>query len=195
MATRAASRLRFLLGLALCAMAMYLPAQPAGAPPAHGTGDAWVDRQLADVSRYGARYRDSFVDELVRYHGAPRALVLDLLERGWPPGDIYYACALGTAAGRPCRHVVDEYGRGEAPDWQAVGERLGVQPGSPPFERLKQGLVSTYGRWGRPIETAPAPDASAPGRPDMHREPPAKRPGSTLPIAPPPKTRDAPSPR
>ncbi|HWS78890.1 MAG TPA: hypothetical protein VN205_11015, partial [Thermomonas sp.] len=35
------------------------------------SGDVWVDTQLADMNRYGSRYRDPFIDEMVRYHGAP----------------------------------------------------------------------------------------------------------------------------
>ena len=35
------------------------------------SGDVWVDVWLGDMNRYGSRYRDPFVDELVRYHGAP----------------------------------------------------------------------------------------------------------------------------
>ena len=38
------------------------------------SGDVWVDNYLGDVNRYGSRYRDPFVDELVRYHGAPADL-------------------------------------------------------------------------------------------------------------------------
>ena len=45
------------------------------------SGDAWVDAQLADINRYGLRYREPFIDEMARYHGAPRALVGELLQR------------------------------------------------------------------------------------------------------------------
>ncbi|MBP7159601.1 MAG: hypothetical protein KBA36_12420, partial [Thermomonas sp.] len=38
------------------------------------SGDVWVDAQLADMNQYGARYRDPFIDEMVRYHAAPRDL-------------------------------------------------------------------------------------------------------------------------
>ena len=30
------------------------------------SGDAWVDTWLGDMNRYGGRYRDPFVDEMVR---------------------------------------------------------------------------------------------------------------------------------
>src|SRR3546814_609367 len=48
------------------------------------SGDAWVDTQLADITAYGSRYRGAFVDELVRYHAAPRDLVNELVSaRHW----------------------------------------------------------------------------------------------------------------
>lgn len=140
-------------------------AQDAPPAPVTRTGDVWVDRQLDDISLYGARYRDAFIDELVRYHGAPRELVLELLERKWPPGDIYYACALGSVSGRPCRHVVDQYRHGEGPDWHAVAQRMGVTMDSPQYRRLKRGLVATYARWGRPIEAEVAPAIRKPEAP------------------------------
>src|SRR5690606_27505911 len=67
------------------------PAQAADAPPP-GTGDAWIDLRLADMDRYAARYREAFVDEIARYLEAPRELLVDALDRGMRPGDVYYAC-------------------------------------------------------------------------------------------------------
>jgi hypothetical protein len=181
---------RPVLALALACVMTHAFAQDAAPEPASRTGSAWVDRQLDDINRYGARYRDAFVDELVRYHRAPRELVIDLLDRKWPPGDIYYACALGTVAGRPCRHVVDQYTHGEGPDWQAVAQRIGVEPDSVRYRRLKQGLVATYGRWGRPIEAERVPDPHEPrDREEPSTPPPAKAPASKLPIEPPPEGR------
>lgn len=117
------------------------------------SGDAWVDTWLGDMNRYGARYPEPFVDEMVRYHNAPRALVLELLQtRQWTPGDVYYACALAAVLGRPCRHVVDLYEADRSQGWGALAQRLGVKPGSPEFHRLKKGFVPTYDRWARPID-------------------------------------------
>jgi hypothetical protein len=80
------------------------------------SGDVWVDTWLGDMNRYGSRYRDPFIDEMVRYYGAPRDLVTDLLgARHWAPGDVYYACALASAIGRPCRYVVDIWGARPCP--------------------------------------------------------------------------------
>lgn len=117
------------------------------------SGDPWVDSQLEDVNRYGTRYRQSFIDEMVRYYGAPRNLVETLLEdERWAPGDIYYACAAAEVLGRPCRHVVELWERDHEQGWSAVAEQLGITPGSAQFDRIKRGFVPTYDRWGRPIQ-------------------------------------------
>ncbi len=116
------------------------------------SGDVWVDAWLGDINRYGARYREPFIDEMVRYYGAPRELVGELLgPRRWTPGDVYYACALAQVLGRPCRYVVAEWERDHAQGWGEIAQRLGVKPGSAEFHRLKRGFVPTYDRWGRPI--------------------------------------------
>jgi hypothetical protein len=117
------------------------------------SGDVWVDTWLGDMNRYGARYPEPFIDEMVRYHNAPRVLVVDLLQtRHWAPGDVYYACALAAALGRPCRYVVDIYEADRGQGWGVVAQRLGIKPGSPEFHRLKKGFVPTYDRWARPID-------------------------------------------
>ncbi|MFC0676795.1 hypothetical protein ACFFGH_02870 [Lysobacter korlensis] len=174
-----------LLGLVLACATVPSYAQESARAP--GTGDAAVDRQLADIDRYGARYRDAFVDELVRYHGAPRDFVLVLVERDWPLGDIYYACALAYVAGRPCRYVADRYAGGDAVDWQALAQQLGVEPDSPQFGRLKRGIASSYRRWGRPL---PLESVAPPPRPALPKDalpepPPARGPGAGAPLTPP----------
>jgi hypothetical protein len=116
------------------------------------SGDVWVDNQLNDVNRYGTRYREPFVDEMVRYCGAPRELVNELLvTRRWAPGDVYYACSIAHTLGRPCRYVVDEWDRNHGKGWGVVAKELGIKPGSAEFHRLKRGFVPTYDRWARPI--------------------------------------------
>lgn len=137
------------------------------------SGDPWVDAWLGDMNRYGSRYRDPFVDELVRYHGAPRELVEDLLRRRWAPGDIYFACSLARLAGHPCRDVVDLWERDHAQGWGALAKRLGIKPGSAEFHRLKRGMVPTYDRWGRPIDLDAQLQRDFPGRgkgASAHRE-------------------------
>lgn len=116
------------------------------------SGDVWVDTQLADMNRYGNQYRDPFIDEMVRYHGAPRDLVTNLLvTRRWSPGDVYYACTLAQVIGRPCAYVANEWERNHGQGWGVVAKRLGIKPGSAEFHRLKKGFVPTYDRWSRPI--------------------------------------------
>ena len=117
------------------------------------SGDVWVDTWLGDMNRYGARYPEPFIDEMVRYHNAPRSLVVDLLQtRHWAPGDVYYACALASILGRPCRYVVDQYEANRGQGWGVVAQQLGIKPGSAEFHRLKKGFVPTYDRWARPID-------------------------------------------
>lgn len=116
------------------------------------SGDVWVDTSLRDMNTYGERYREPFIDEMVRYYGAPRPLVHDLIvNRRWAPGDVYYACAIASIIGRPCRYVVDEWDRDHGQGWGVIAKRMGIKPGSAEFHRLKRGFVPTYDRWARPI--------------------------------------------
>ncbi|MCC7249446.1 MAG: hypothetical protein IT473_12570 [Lysobacter sp.] len=137
------------------------------------SGDPWVDVWLGDMNRYGSRYRDPFVDELVRYHGAPRELVEELLGRRWAPGDLYFACALARATGHSCRYTTDLWERDHGQGWGALAKRLGIKPGSPEFLGLKRGMVPTYDRWGRPIDLDAQLQRDFPGRgkgAGQHRE-------------------------
>ena len=116
------------------------------------SGDVWVDTQLRDMNNYGYRYREPFIDEMVRYHGAPRDLVRDLIvNQRWAPGDVYLACSIASISGRPCRYVVDQWERDHGQGWGAMAKRMGIKPGSAEFHRLKRGFVPTYDRWARPI--------------------------------------------
>ena len=144
-------------GLALAMLLACAPAAMAAQPGfAFGwdprTGDAVLDARLADINRYGDRYRAAFVDELVRYHAAPRALVTALLgDEQWAPGDLYFACALAQAAGRPCRHAIAAWRDGHATGWGAVAARLDMAAGTPGFQRIADGVEASYRRWGRPL--------------------------------------------
>ncbi|MDR0183714.1 hypothetical protein [Lysobacter arvi] len=130
------------------------------------SGDVWVDTWLGDMNRYGTRYRDPFVDEMVRYYGAPRDLVDELLtQRRWAPGDVYFACAIASTLGRPCRYVADMWERDHAQGWGVVAQNLGIKPGSPEFHRLKKGFVPSYDRWGRSITLDADLARDFPGRP------------------------------
>ena len=116
------------------------------------TGDVWVDSRLGEINDYGQRYRDPFVGEMTGYYGAPRSLIVELLERRrWAPADVYYACALAHSMRIPCGDVVREYDRHPGQGWGAVAKRYGIKPGSKAFHALKRGTVSTYDRWGYPV--------------------------------------------
>lgn len=133
------------------------------------SGDVWVDTWLGDMNRYGARYPEPFIDEMVRYHDVPRPLVVELLQtRHWPPGDVYFACALASVLGRPCRYVVDYYDSNRGQGWGVVAQRLGIKPGSAEFHRLKKGFVPTYDRWARPIDLDDALRRDFPNRGKGH---------------------------
>lgn len=142
----------FVLALALAAASGGVVAQEFVFGFNPRSGDVWVDSQLRDMNNYGYRYREPFIDEMVRYHGAPRDLVRDLLvNQRWAPGDVYYACSIASIIGRPCRYVVDQWERDHGQGWGVMAKRLGIKPGSAEFHRLKKGFVPTYDRWARPI--------------------------------------------
>ena len=125
------------------------------------SGDAWIDRQLADINAYGSRYRGAFVDEIVRYHAAPRDLVEELVtKRNWAPGDVYYACAVAQVIGRPCRAIVDAWGQSHAEGWEQVATQAGIAKRPDAMARLKQDITESYVRWGRPLAKVEKAEAS-----------------------------------
>lgn len=116
------------------------------------TGDVWVDSRLGEINDYGRQYRDPFIGEMTGHYGAPRSLVVELLDqRRWSPGDVYYACALASVLRLPCRDVVREYDRNPGQGWGNVAKRMGIKPGSAQFHALKRGTANTYDRWGYPV--------------------------------------------
>ena len=130
------------------------------------TGDAWVDTRLGDIDVFARGNTDGFIDDVVVSFGAPRPLIRDLYyDRGWAPGDIYYACALAQAVGRPCRHVLDLWRGAHGSGWEAAATGLGVPVGSPDFARIAEGIVASYLRWGRPLPAPVTPAAVDPAEP------------------------------
>ena len=86
------------------AVASSMPAQAQTVGYNIRTGDVWVDTRLGEINDYGRRYRDPFVSEMTGYYGAPRSLVLDLLDRrGWAPADVYFAWASSLARANSTR--------------------------------------------------------------------------------------------
>ena len=116
------------------------------------SGDARLDRQLADLNLYAGRYPQSFADEMSRYYSVPRDYVeAMLLQPSWEAGDIFMACALAQALAQPCRAVVREWSRDHADGWKGVGERLQSKPDPAIQRRLRKDLEQSYVRWARPL--------------------------------------------
>lgn len=146
----------FLLLLALAsppsgaAQAQATAAQPQP-QPAYATGDAWIDRQLADIDAYAQRYPASFADELGRYLGVRRGYAEAVMRApGWRPGDVYFACAWAQATERGCRALVRAYSQGHADGWQAVLSAEGA-PDNLAYRQVRHAIVASYDRWDRPI--------------------------------------------
>jgi len=136
-------------------------AQDAAAPEAPlaeavyapATGDAWVDRQLADINRYAGRYPDAFLDELMRYGGARRAYAAALLnEQQWPAGDIYFACVWGKVSGLGCRELVRARSRLPQGSWADVLASRPEKPQNTQWRALRHAIVASFDHWERPIE-------------------------------------------
>lgn len=151
-----------LLALAVCAPATAAWAGPVAvddaAPTARATGDAWLDRQLADIDRYAARYPDAFADELERYAGVPRGYVQALIQQqGWRPGDVWFACVLARAVDADCRAVVRRRAAAALEmDWAAVAAQFDALPGRDAYRAIRLAVADSYRRWARPL----APDAA-----------------------------------
>ena len=112
------------------------------------TGDIWVDSQLGQMNDYGRRDRNYFVDDVVGSFGAPRYLVNDLLNnRGWNPGDVYYACALAYQLRRPCNDVVRSREQNRGQGWGVIAKRMGIKPGSAEFHALKGQMGKSNGKF------------------------------------------------
>ena len=121
------------------------------------TGDAWLDATLVDVNRYADKHRGAFVDELVRYQAAPRALAEESLDADVAAGDVYFACAAAQALGRPCRELLDARRGSGGEDWQAVVRRIDSAQAPTALQRVKRGVAESYVHWARPLPAdAPA---------------------------------------
>lgn len=140
------------LALSAAAWAQEPAAGPAAAAYEPGTGDAWLDRQLADVNLYAARYPDAFIDEVVRYGGARRGYVEALMQQhGWAAGDIWFACFWGQAIDASCREPVQARTRHPGEGWKAVVESLPVAPHNLHWRAVRHALVASYDHWDRPV--------------------------------------------
>ncbi len=151
------------LALALAGATAFAQTTPAAAegdtPRPHATGDAWLDRRLADIDAYATRHPDAFADELERYAGVPRAYVLGLLEQpGWGGGDAWFACFMARAAMATCRSVVRARTlAGPDATWEQVAAGFQEEdPASALHARVRLALADSYRRWAIPLQ----PDAA-----------------------------------
>lgn len=113
-----------------------------------GTGDVSIDARLGDFNVYASGNLDGFVDEVVVTYGAPRQLVREyVVERRWPPGDVYYACALAHYSHHRCDYVLDAWEHDHRQGWGAIAKRLGIKPGSPAFHALKGNVGKSHDKW------------------------------------------------
>lgn len=145
-------RLRHCLAVAFLCIGLPSVAQQAQAEYQPRSGDAWLDRQLADVNRYAERYPQSFADEMSRYYSVPRDYVEAMLQQpSWEAGDIFMACALAQALVQPCRGVVREWSRDHEQGWKGVSQRLQSTPDPAVQRRLRKDLEQSYLRWARPL--------------------------------------------
>lgn len=141
-------------GLAVPALSQpAAPAPAAAIEQGYTTGDAWIDRQLADIDAYARRYPASFLDELGRHLGVRRQYAEAVLQaQGWRAGDLYFACAWAQASGRSCREMVRAYSQAPVRDWAAVLAALPTPPANIDYRQVRHAIVASYDRWDRPIE-------------------------------------------
>jgi hypothetical protein len=131
------------------------------------TGDITIDSELGYMNDYGRRDRGYFVDDIVSGYGAPRYLVNDLLDnRGWDPGDVYYASAMAYQLRRPLGDIVRERDRNRGQGWGVIAQRMGIKPGSPEFHALKGQMGKSHARFKS--RGGPGNSGKAHGGNDMH---------------------------
>ncbi|MFT3761628.1 MAG: hypothetical protein QM761_03250 [Pseudoxanthomonas sp.] len=152
---------RRLLLLALLPLTTCLPSQAQETAAATATetaayaprtGDDWIDRALADIGDYAARYPDGFVDEVSRYLDVPRDYAEAMLAQpGWRAGDIHFACNLAKVAGRACREVVRAWSRDHENGWRGVAKDFEVPPGAAGYRQIRETIRASYAHWARPL--------------------------------------------
>jgi hypothetical protein len=132
------------------------------------SGDAWIDAQLGDVNVFARGNLDGYVDEVVVSTGAPATYVRGLVvDRGWAPGDVWYACLIARELGRPCAQVVDAYereARGRGRGWGVIAQELGIRPGSAAFHALKSDVGRGKGRMQGDRGRGPGSERGGPPR-------------------------------
>ena len=105
-----------------------------------GTGDAALDALLLVLNTLYRDDRNAYVDDIVYSTGAPRRYVENLIvQQHYPPADVYLMAQTASLTGRPISYVQREFDTSRGQGWGVVARRLGIQPGSAEFHRLKSG--------------------------------------------------------
>jgi len=116
------------------------------------TGNTWVDEQLIDMNAYAQRYPEAFVDEVVRYGGGQREMVQLLLNHGWLPADIWFACFWAQVVDMPCNELLPLRQHQRQKAWLDILQQLPVKPENEHYRALRHALVASFDHWERPIQ-------------------------------------------
>lgn len=132
------------------------------------SGDIAIDIHLAEFNAYAASDIEGFVAELAkRYRARPELVREYLVERHWPPGDVFYACAVAAYTWHSCASLLSTYERFNHAGWAPLARRLGVTPGSRIFLALKADISALHRKWGGGDSASePGEDAA---NPETHR--------------------------
>jgi hypothetical protein len=133
--------------LLILAFAVF-PAAKAGAmepmPDDMGFGPS-----LQDLNRAAAAGLEAFALHLAGSFGLPVEPVNRILiEKRFPPSDVYVLVKIAQITGRPLSAVTESYWQNRGKGWGALAKSLGIKPGSPEFHRLKKDEYGTLsGAW------------------------------------------------
>ncbi len=122
------------------------------------TGDAWFDARLGDINVAASGNLDGFIDDVVVSTRAPRVWVETLVvERHYPPADVYMLAQSAYRGGVPFDDALKVYEQHRSEGWGAMAKRLGIKPGSAEFHAMKQGssrhLRAAPAFKGKPVRT------------------------------------------
>lgn len=119
------------------------------------TGDVWFDARLGDINVAANGNLDGFIDDVVVSTRAPRVWVETLVvERRYPPADVYMLAESAHRAGIPFDSAQQIYEKHRGEGWGAMAKRMGIKPGSAAFHALKQGS-GRYATSGKSKSEAP----------------------------------------
>lgn len=106
-----------------------------------GSALAEVDLYVSDLNIYASRQFDNFRAELSYRYGISRTRFDTLLGRVDSPGDLAVSLWLGLKAEKPVDDVIRQYRLRRGQGWGVIAKKVGIQPGSPAFKKLKKGEI------------------------------------------------------